>query len=818
MDVHRSGQKDQVEKLYEVAGFSTSDIISSEQKLSNLNINRNSQDEIHQQESNHEESNGPVKSIKKQSEVKYVKNADDNSSSAIDDHNDENDVIVGQLRFGCEKDLQNQEYKYNVHSGTACNMLKANVPTNNRKDIRNSNALDFSNNSLYTPSSSVIPLAGQNTTKTKVISSSSLDQVESSEKSGETIRGKKVTPYIDTKDCTDFGSLATNNPMAYELACQSTSIANFPLHVRNTSNHYHQYHKENLNHYYNLCENERLSNEFTSRFLSQITNSPHCTNLDSYNIRKRHSSFLKSQSLEIAQDTPNVLYNEIDDVEHPFFQLPQTETNEEKDLQLSDPTSNLQTEEQLQKCTRNSLIANDDETKEEYHENKNCENVEVDPSVVLHKTGVALKPQSLESRPIYPNVPYSPYASPYSSPRTNRRRPPLRESRRISIEKSGSFLQLNQYKLMDQIGQGSYGLVKLAYSEEDSTHYAMKILSKRRLLRQAGLMKRGPKKGTSPLDRVYREIAVLKKLDHPNVVKLVEVLDDPVEDSLYMVFELVKQGEVLSVPTKNPLTEERAWSVFRDTLLGLEYLHYQRIIHADIKPGNLLLTECGRVKIADLGVCNEFVGEDATMTNGSTAGTPAFRAPESLNVGQNIGFCLQNIYCGKAADVWALGATLYALVYGNVPFVASSVPILYEKIKHEEFVFPENPKTSAELKDCIKCMLNKDPTKRITIPQLKEHAWVTSGGLYPLPSEEENCRLVQVNDDDINTVVRSIPKLDTLILIKTMLKKHSFGNPFSRGISGRAPQRGGSRLERFIRAGRSNSAPGSYNMIVDRQV
>ena len=80
---------------------------------------------------------------------------------------------------------------------------------------------------------------------------------------------------------------------------------------------------------------------------------------------------------------------------------------------------------------------------------------------------------------------------------------------------------------------------------------------------------------------------------------------------------------------------------------------------------------------------------------------------------------LQNIYCGKAADVWALGATLYALVYGNVPFVASSVPILYEKIKHEEFIFPENPKTSAELKDCIKCMLNKDPTKRITIPQLK---------------------------------------------------------------------------------------------------
>lgn len=63
-------------------------------------------------------------------------------------------------------------------------------------------------------------------------------------------------------------------------------------------------------------------------------------------------------------------------------------------------------------------------------------------------------------------------------------------------------------------------------------------------------------------------------------------------------------------------------------------VHYQRIIHGDIKPGNLLLGECGRVKIADLGVCNEFLGEDASMNNGSTAGTPAFRAPETLLLGQ----------------------------------------------------------------------------------------------------------------------------------------------------------------------------------------
>lgn len=114
----------------------------------------------------------------------------------------------------------------------------------------------------------------------------------------------------------------------------------------------------------------------------------------------------------------------------------------------------------------------------------------------------------------------------------------------------------------------------------------MKILSKKKLLKRAGMFGRLPpprkdaKSGaagggatttTSPLQRVYREIAVLKKLDHPNVVKLVEVLDDPAEDHLYMVFELLERGQVLEVPTDKPLTEEQAWTYFRDVILGIEY-------------------------------------------------------------------------------------------------------------------------------------------------------------------------------------------------------------------------------------------------------
>lgn len=424
------------------------------------------------------------------------------------------------------------------------------------------------------------------------------------------------------------------------------------------------------------------------------------------------------------------------------------------------------------------------------------------------------------SRPIFPNCPFSPYGSPNGSPRCSRKRGPLKESRRVSIEKAGMYLQLNQYKLLDAIGQGSYGVVKLAYSEEDDTHYAMKILSKKKLLKKSGIFGRLPpsrkdSKGAittnainHPLQKVYREIAILKKLDHPNVVKLIEVLDDPAEDCLYLVFELVERGQVLDLPTDQPLDEESARVYFRDVVLGLEYLHYQRIIHRDIKPANLLLSNTGHVQIADLGVCNEFDGTDAFLSN--SAGTPAFAAPEAL--------CEKAEFSGKAVDIWSLGITLYAFVYGNVPFHDDNLMGLYSKIRSDNVVFPSEPKISELLKDLISKMLVKNPSSRITLPEIKLHPWVTMNGACPLPSEEENCDLVEVTDEDLNKVVTSIPKLDTLILIKHMLKKHSFQNPFlhrrdvhrSSNASVTATSAAQANRRLYSRSGRSNSAPDSY--------
>ncbi|XP_048677487.2 calcium/calmodulin-dependent protein kinase kinase 2 isoform X3 [Caretta caretta] len=356
----------------------------------------------------------------------------------------------------------------------------------------------------------------------------------------------------------------------------------------------------------------------------------------------------------------------------------------------------------------------------------------------------------------------APVTSPHSSPRLPRR--PTVESNKVSIT---GF-------------QGSYGVVKLAYNEDDNTYYAMKVLSKKKLMRQAGFPRRPPPRGAKatsegclepkgPIEQVHQEIAILKKLDHPNVVKLVEVLDDPSEDHLYMVFELVKQGPVMEVPAMKPLTEDQARFYFQDLIKGIEYLHYQKIIHRDIKPSNLLVGEDGHIKIADFGVSNEFKGTDALLTN--TVGTPAFMAPETLSE-------TRKIFSGKALDVWAMGITLFCFVFGQCPFMDERILSLHSKIKTQPLEFPDQPDITEDFKDLIMQMLDKNPESRISVPEIKLHPWVTKNGAEPLPTEDENCTLIEVTEEEVENSVKHIPSLATVILVKTMIRKRSFGNPF----------------------------------------
>lgn len=218
--------------------------------------------------------------------------------------------------------------------------------------------------------------------------------------------------------------------------------------------------------------------------------------------------------------------------------------------------------------------------------------------------------------------------------------------------------------------------------------------------------------GGNPLYLIKEEIAIMKKLNHDNLVSLIEVLDDPNEDSLYMVLEMCKKGVVMKVGMEqkaDPYDDESCRCWFRDLILGIEYLHAQGVVHRDIKPDNLLLTEDDVLKIVDFGV-SEMFEKTSEMLTAKSAGSPAFLPPE-LCVAKH------GDISGKAADIWSMGVTLYCLRFGQIPFEKSGVLQLYESIKQDEVDL--SMETEGDFKDLMQRLLEKDPSKRVKMPELR---------------------------------------------------------------------------------------------------
>ena len=204
----------------------------------------------------------------------------------------------------------------------------------------------------------------------------------------------------------------------------------------------------------------------------------------------------------------------------------------------------------------------------------------------------------------------------------------------------------------------------------------------------------------------------MKKLNHQNLVSLLEVLDDPEEDSLYMVLEMCKKGVIMKVgmhEPADPYDDESCRCWFRDLILGIEYLHAQGVAHRDIKPDNLLLTEDDELKIVDFGVSEMFEKSSDSLSTKS-AGSPAFLPPE-LCVAKH-----GNI-SGKAADIWSMGVTLYCLAFGHVPFEKTNILELYRSITDDPVLVKED--IDPDLKVLIYGLLEKDPEKRIKMEQIR---------------------------------------------------------------------------------------------------
>ena len=218
---------------------------------------------------------------------------------------------------------------------------------------------------------------------------------------------------------------------------------------------------------------------------------------------------------------------------------------------------------------------------------------------------------------------------------------------------------------------------------------------------------------------IKEEIAIMKKLHHNNLVSLIEVLDDPTQDSLYMVMEMCKKGVVMKVTLEeraDPYDDERCRCWFRDLILGIEYLHAQGIVHRDIKPDNCLITNDDVLKVVDFGV-SEMFEKNSDMFTAKSAGSPAFLPPELCVV-------KHGDVSGKAADIWSMGVTLYCLRYGKLPFEEHSIIDLYDAIKNRPIVC--EGETDEAFKDLMLRILEKDPAKRIQMDELRVRgiAWI----------------------------------------------------------------------------------------------
>lgn len=310
----------------------------------------------------------------------------------------------------------------------------------------------------------------------------------------------------------------------------------------------------------------------------------------------------------------------------------------------------------------------------------------------------------------------------------------------------------DEYILLGSIGRGAFGKVKLALSRENRQFYAVKVLSKAMMRKQNrntafdrvsqkdAHSLRFTKGSDSVRDATMiadiSEIAIMKKLNHPNIVSIRGVFDDVENDRLYIVVEFVSRGPVMNssrLTGAQQLDEARARMIFVDVLAGLQYMHANGVVHRDLKPENLLEAGDKSVKISDFGAAKYYPdgssrgsidGEGALQTQRTTVGTPAFTAPElclSEKSPQGPAKCF-------AADIWSLGATLYYIVYGRAPFLAKSVFEMYDAICTKPLAFPDFPEVSRSLQDLIAAMMTKCPEKRASFDDIFQSPWLRDHG------------------------------------------------------------------------------------------
>ncbi|TDH03405.1 hypothetical protein EPR50_G00162740 [Perca flavescens] len=278
-------------------------------------------------------------------------------------------------------------------------------------------------------------------------------------------------------------------------------------------------------------------------------------------------------------------------------------------------------------------------------------------------------------------------------------------SKELTVGQSSQYV--GPYRLEKTLGKGQTGLVKLGVHCITGQKVAIKIVNREKL-------------SESVLMKVEREIAILKLIEHPHVLKLHDVYEN--NKYLYLVLEHVSGGELFDyLVKKGRLTPKEARKFFRQIISALDFCHSHSICHRDLKPENLLLDEKNNIRVADFGMASLQVGDSLLETS---CGSPHYACPEVIR-GEK--------YDGRRADVWSCGVILFALLVGALPFDHDNLRQLLEKVKSGVFHMPHF--IPPDCQALLKGMIEVNPDKRLTLEAIQKHPWYQGGRNEPCPEQ-----------------------------------------------------------------------------------
>eukprot|EP01130_Rhizamoeba_saxonica_P007126 TRINITY_DN2866_c0_g2_i1.p1 TRINITY_DN2866_c0_g2~~TRINITY_DN2866_c0_g2_i1.p1 ORF type:complete len:652 (-),score=132.18 TRINITY_DN2866_c0_g2_i1:31-1986(-) len=283
--------------------------------------------------------------------------------------------------------------------------------------------------------------------------------------------------------------------------------------------------------------------------------------------------------------------------------------------------------------------------------------------------------------------------------------------------------RIGNYMFTDKfLGMGSFGTVQQAREIFTNKLVAIKLLKWKNI------------NSTKEKQQIHREIGILKRLDHPNIVKLLDVFE--LDDITYLVFEYVSNGELFDfLVQNNRLDEKLARKFIRQIISAVEYCHAHLVVHRDLKPENLLLDEDLNIKISDFGLSN-FINPNKDFT--TFCGSLHYASPEILN-GQS--------YIGPGIDIWSIGVILYCLVVGRQPWDGDTANEVMDSILGDGLNIP--PAISDNCADLIENMLKYREEERITIPNIRHNVWINEGFSEPPKSYLPEPDLITEIDETI---------------------------------------------------------------------